>query len=110
MEFDVEPSGPDGAVIRISGRLNMIAAPKLRDLVTHIVHGDGRSHLVVDLAGTDFVDSSGLGALIAGLKTARSAGGDLRIARAGTQVTMVLELTGLDRILQSHDTVEECFQ
>lgn len=35
---------------------------------------------------------------------------DLRIARAGTQVTMVLELTGLDRILQSHDTVEECLQ
>jgi anti-sigma B factor antagonist len=110
MEFDVELSGPDGALIRTSGRLNLVSAPKLRDLVTRVVRTDGRSHVVLDLAGTDFVDSTGLGALIFGLKTARAAGGDLRIARAGAQVTMALQLTGLDSILESHDTVEECLQ
>lgn len=110
MEFDVELSGRDGAVIHANGRLNMLSAPALKDLVTGIVHTDGRSHVVVDLAETDFMDSTGLGALISGLKTARSAGGDLRIARAGKQVMMVLRLTSLDRILQTHDTVEECFR
>ena len=110
MDFDVVLSDGDGAVIRTSGRLNMVAAPKLRDLVAHIVHQDGRSHVVVDLADTDFMDSSGLGALIAGLKTARAAGGDLRIARAQTQVLTVLQLTNLDQILHPHDTVEECFR
>ncbi|WP_308159771.1 STAS domain-containing protein [Arthrobacter sp. ISL-5] len=78
--------------------------------MAHVVDSDGRTRIVVDLAGTDFMDSTGLGALISGLKTALSAGGDLRIARAGSQVMMVLELTGLDRILHSHDTVEECFE
>jgi anti-sigma B factor antagonist len=97
-------------VIRTSGRLNMVAAPRLRELVAQIVRQDGRSHVVVDLADTDFMDSSGLGALISGLKTARAAGGDLRIARAQTQVLAVLQLTNLDQILFPHNTVEECFQ
>lgn len=110
MDFDVELSDGDGAVIRTSGRLNMVAAPKLRDLVARVVRQDGRSHIVVDLSDTDFIDSSGLGALIAGLKTARAAGGDLRIARAQAQVLTVLELTNLDQILRPHATVEECFQ
>jgi anti-sigma B factor antagonist len=110
MDFNVELSDGDRAVIRTSGRLNMVAAPRLRDLVAQIVRQDGRSHVVVDLADTDFMDSSGLGALISGLKTARAAGGDLRIARAQTQVLAVLQLTNLDQILHPHNTVEECFQ
>ncbi|ALV42431.1 hypothetical protein AU252_15805 [Pseudarthrobacter sulfonivorans] len=82
MQFEVEPTGGDGAVIRLSGRLNMIAAPLFRELVTRIVDQEGRTRIVVDLAGTDFMDSTGLGALISGLKTTRLAGGDLRIAQA----------------------------
>lgn len=77
--------------------------------MTHLVR-QGGPHIVVDLGDTDFIDSTGLGAMVSGLKTARAAGGDLRIARAGTQVMMVLQLTKLDQILHSYDTVEECFE
>ncbi|MBT2551332.1 STAS domain-containing protein [Arthrobacter sp. ISL-65] len=110
MKFDVEPSGRDGAVIHANGRLNLVSAPALKNLVTGIVHDEGRHNLVVDLAETDFMDSTGLGALISGLKTARAAGGDLRIACAGKQVMMVLQLTSMDRILQPHETIEECYE
>lgn len=109
MQFEVEPISGDGAVIRVYGRLNMAAAPLFRELMTRIVEQEGRTRVVVDLAGTDFMDSTGLGALISALKTTRLAGGDLRIARAGTQVKTVLKLTNLDQILHPHDTVEECF-
>lgn len=91
-----------------AGRLNMVAAPRLRDTVTELVAG-GASHIVVDLGGTEFLDSSGLGALIGCLKMARQAGGDLRIANAGTQVLMVLELTSMHRVLTPYATVEEAF-
>jgi len=84
------------AVLRCSGRLNMTAAPGLRAAVDETV-GGGINRIVVDLADTSFVDSSGLGALVGGVKSARLAGGDLRIAGAPEQVRTVLALTNLDR-------------
>ena len=67
----------------------------------------GRALLVVDLDQTVFMDSSGLGALVAGLRAARAAGGDLRIARPTEQVLTVLELTTMDRVLRPYATVQE---
>ena len=108
MEFDVQYPQHGAAVIRAVGRLNMVAAPQLRLLVTATVTEQGRSRVVVDLSDTEFIDSSGLGALIAGLKTARTVGGDLKIAGATSQVTTVLELTNLHRVLRPYATVAEC--
>ncbi len=94
------------AVIRCQGRLNMVAAPRLRAAIDAAVE-DGQARLVVDLEQTSFVDSSGLGALVAGLKKTRQAGGDLRIAGPGEQVRMVLGLTNLDRVLRPHARLED---
>lgn len=107
MEFHTTEGVEDEAVaiIHLKGRLTMVSTAELRALVTDTV-GDGRNRIVVDLSDTDFIDSSGLGALIAGLKTARQAGGDLRIACPTEQVEMILKLTNLDRVLRPYDTVE----
>ncbi len=105
MQFDTRDVDADTVVITPQGRLNMVAAPRLRSLLTETVKG-GRRRVVVDLSATEFMDSSGLGALIAGLKTARQAGGDLRIAQVTPQVAMVLQLTNLDRVLRAYDSVE----
>jgi anti-sigma B factor antagonist len=100
---------PSGAmVVRPEGRLNMVAAPGLRKELHSLVE-QGNSRIVVDLSGTDFIDSSGLGALISGLKAARQAGGDLRIAAPTRQVTTVMELTNLNRVLRSHETADGAF-
>ena len=100
---------PSGAlVIKHEGRLNMVAAPGLRKEL-HALVEQGNSRIVVDLSGTDFIDSSGLGALISGLKAARQAGGDLRLAAPTRQVTTVMELTNLNRVLRSHETADGAF-
>lgn len=91
-------------VLRPEGRLTMVAAPRLRAAVDAAV-ASGRTRIVVDLGAITFVDSSGLGVLVAGLKRARQAGGDLRIAAANEQVRVVLRLTRLDRILSPHENV-----
>ncbi|WP_028279569.1 STAS domain-containing protein [Arthrobacter sp. H5] len=90
------------------GRLNMVTAPLLREVVAQAV-GDGRTRIVLNLGEIIFMDSSGLGALIGCLKVARQAGGDLRIACVQPQVKMVLELTSMHRVLAPHPTVEEAF-
>ncbi len=93
-------------VLRPTGRINMVAAPALKILIEETV-ASGRTRIVVDLGEVSFIDSSGLGALISGLKTARQAGGDLRLAAVPEQVLTVLRLTNLDRVLPAHDTVAD---
>jgi anti-anti-sigma factor len=65
--------------------------------------------LAVDLSAVEFIDSSGLGALIGGLKAARTAGGDLRIAGATEQVVSVLRLTNLDKVLRVYDDPQSAY-
>lgn len=107
-EFTVTTTDRGIGVIAVEGRLNMVYARRLTEVIAELV-GAGTSRIVVDLAATDFMDSSGLGALIGGLKSARQAGGDLRIARPTEQVLTVLSLTNLDRVLRPRDTVEGAF-
>lgn len=102
MELETEELGPTTARIVCRGRFTMAVAPEFRRYLEQVVE-EGRTRVVVDLADTGFIDSSGLGALIAGLKRARQAGGDLRIARPSEQVRMVLNLTNLDRVLRPHE-------
>ena len=92
------------AVLQPTGRLNMVAAPAFKNLVEETV-ASGQTRIVVDLGQVTFIDSSGLGALISGLKATRQAGGDLRIADVPEQVMTVLRLTNLDRVLSAHATV-----
>ena len=107
MQFTVEHR-PGYALITGTGRLNMVGAPRLREVVAEVVDG-GSNRVVVDLGGVEFMDSSGLGALVGCLKVARAAGGDLRIAGVGPQVGMVLELTGMHRVLTPYDTPDQAF-
>ena len=99
----------DGVVVlSLSGRLNMVSAVTLRQTIGSLVQ-DGSSRFVVDLSGISFMDSSGLGALISGLKSARQAGGDLRIAAPTEQVQLVLQLTNMERVLTPYASAESAF-
>lgn len=107
MEFTVEHQ-PNHTVITGFGRLNMGGAPQLRQIVSETV-ASGHNRVVVDMGQVEFMDSSGLGALVGSLKAARLAGGDLRIANITSQVRMVLELTGMNRVMTPYATTEEAF-
>lgn len=96
------------AVVVPRGRLNMVAAKRLRETLTDIV-GGGTNRVVVDLGETTFLDSSGLGALVSGLKAARQAGGDLRVARPTAEVLAVFQLTNIDKVLRPRPDVESAF-
>ncbi|MFS0885594.1 STAS domain-containing protein [Aeromicrobium sp. 179-A 4D2 NHS] len=105
--IDIARTTGDGVtVLQCDGRLTMVAAPRLRTVLDETV-ADGGHRIVVDLSATTFVDSSGLGALVHGLKATRLAGGDLRIAGAPDQVLSVLRLTNLDRVLRPYADVAE---
>jgi anti-sigma B factor antagonist len=106
MEVTVEPRQGQSAVVRLKGRLDLLTAAEVKQQLSEIVKS-GHSQLVVDMTSVSFLDSSGLGALIGGLKAARVAGGDLRLAGAGEQVRYILEISTLERVLRPYSTVEE---
>ena len=72
--------------------------------------GENCRNVVLDCDGIDFIDSSGLGVLIAVLKRVTEHGGDLKLARLPKKVRMVFEITRAYKIFQICDTVEEALQ
>ncbi|QHC57702.1 STAS domain-containing protein [Rathayibacter sp. VKM Ac-2760] len=109
MTFSTGTIAPDIAVISGTGRLNTATAGELRTAVRSSID-EGGIRIVVELSGIDFMDSTGLGALVACLKSARQAGGDLRIAAPSAQVSMVLELSNLDRVLACSDSAGDAYR
>lgn len=61
---------------------------------------------VLDLSQVQYIDSGGLGALVAVLTSARAAGGDLRLTGMNQRVSRLLKITRLDRVFRTHSSVE----
>lgn len=94
------------AVVTPSGLLDGIKAPNFRQEIDTAIKA-GQSRVIVNLKEITFIDSSGLGALVAALKSARSAGGDLYLCELNQQVKMVFELTSMDRAFEIYDTLDD---
>ena len=108
MTLEVQSRQADNGVTVIAptGRLDVAGAPALKNAVSEAVK-NGQPRLVIDLEGVSFVDSTGLGSVIAALKQVRTSKGDLRLAAPNQQVRVVLELTTLDRVFPYFATVED---
>lgn len=106
MNIDVAKQSGGIAVVTLAGRLDLVSAANAKQAFASTVT-EGHRNLVVDLGHVSFVDSSGLGALIGGLKAARQSGGDLRLANPSEQVNLILKLTTLDRVLATYSSLEE---
>ncbi len=97
---------PACVVLAVGGEVDLGSAPQLKDKLTELV-ADGHLHVVVDLTATEFLDSTGLGALVAGLKRLRAHHGDMRIVCTTPRVRKVFEITHVDRVLPLYETVDE---
>ncbi|MGW3952936.1 STAS domain-containing protein [Streptomyces sp. NPDC004752] len=95
------------AVLRVSGELDLVTSPVLRQRV-HDAVAEGRRRLVVDLSEVFFCDSSGVGVLIATRRLIRSCRGGLRLilpargADDGSHVNRVLGALGVRRLFDIH--------
>ena len=104
LELEVDRKA-DWRVLTVRGEIDVTTTPRVRAQLIALL-SEGRPNVVVDLEGVDFLDSSGLGALVAALKLARSRSGELRIVcDQQRSVRKVLEVTGLERVLDRYDTV-----
>ena len=96
----------DGAsVIAVGGEIDVYTAPKLRDKITERV-AEGRYDLVVDLEAVEFLDSTGLGVLVGGLKKVRAHDGSQRHVCTQHRLLKIFRITGLAKVFDIHDSAE----
>ena len=93
-------------VISVTGEIDVYTAPTLRERLNELV-ADGEYNLVVDMAGVDFLDSTGLGVLVGGLKRARSHDGTLQLVCDQEKILKVFRITGLTKVFPIHASLSE---
>ena len=103
LEIHVEQSN-DYTVCRPTGELDAYTVGQFRESLAELASSP---RLLIDLSEVPFMDSSGLGALIGGIRRAREAGGDVAVACSRPTLTRLLHTTGFDRIVPVTETVEE---
>jgi anti-sigma B factor antagonist len=81
-------------VVAVRGEIDVATSPALRDQLYEIIDGGARE-LVVDLAELGFIDSSGLGVLVAALKHMKEQDGELVLAGLQQPALRVFEITDL---------------
>ncbi|RJS46052.1 STAS domain-containing protein [Nocardioides cavernaquae] len=106
MDLSLRTSELDGVtVVAVEGEIDVYTAPRLRDRITELV-GEGAYQLVVDLEGVDFLDSTGLGVLVGGLKKVRAHGGSLQLVCTQERLLKIFRITGLAKVFAIHGDTE----
>jgi anti-sigma B factor antagonist len=85
-----------GHVLAVRGELDLFNASELKEAFARCIDA-GRIRIIVDLAETTFVDSSGLSVLMAACKRLRSRGGTLAMVNLNETIARILQITGLDQ-------------
>jgi anti-sigma B factor antagonist len=99
-------AGADCAVLRVRGEIDVYTAPRLREHAIKLL-ADGARHITADLREVDFLDSTGLGALVGSLKRLREQDGSLTLVTAADRILTIFRLTGLDRVFTLRSSVPE---
>ena len=105
MDLEIDVQEHEGLfIITAKGEIDVWTAEALRQSL-HDLQADGHPQVLVDLTGVPFVDSTGIGVLVGGLKRAREAGGSLHLVVDSPGVLKVLRITSLDQVFPVHETL-----
>ncbi len=89
-----------GLTVSVQGFRGSVRTSTVEDFRLRLSQaGDRSPYLIVNLSGLDYIGSTGLGALVAQAKIQERAGGWLRMVQASPSVAMILEVSGISRVL-----------
>ena len=106
-DFGIDVTERDGCtVVAVRGEVDLATAPTLKNRLLELVAGGSRE-IIVDLTATDFLDSTGLGAVVAAYKRVRAHDGNLTLVATAARVKRVFEITNLDRVVPICASIDE---
>lgn len=106
MEIRQRQSG-DIAIVELAGRLTINDQPgMLKETVSNAL-ANGAKHVLLDLSGVHYIDSTRLGEIIAAHVTVTRRGGHLRLVGTPDRILDLLAIAGLDGVFERFATTEE---
>jgi anti-sigma B factor antagonist len=95
------------SVVHLQG--NLMGGPDASTLndKLHGLVSDGKKHVVIDLGGVEFMNSSGLGLLLGGASLLKNAGGKLVLAAASGKIGTLIKITKLDPVFEQYRSVPD---
>jgi anti-sigma B factor antagonist len=110
LKLKLDVSGTeDIAVVRCRGRIVFgREADELRRVILDLLNKNQR--IVLNLAWIEYIDSSGLGVLVASLISAHHNGAQIKLAALGSKARQVLSIAGVDRLFEVYDSADEAIK
>ena len=96
---------PEGLVVSVSGEIDHHSALTMRRDVDNIIWNRTPTHLILDMSGVDFMDSSGLGFIMGRYALMKEIGGNLSLRSPSPIVMKMLTMTGFDKKVRITGTV-----
>jgi anti-sigma B factor antagonist len=93
-------------VIDVEGTIDIYTAPRLRELLIDLVSTNSYQ-LIINLERVEFLDSTGLGVLVGGLKRVRAHDGSLDLVCTQERILKIFRITGLTKVFGIHETVDQ---
>lgn len=108
MALEIKEKQTQGVtVLELSGRVTLgEESGRLRARLKNLLN-EGKTQLVLDLAQVSYIDSAGLGALVAGYTTARNEGASMKLANLTKKFHEQLHITKLVTVFEVYDTVDQ---
>ncbi len=94
------------AVVNVEGEIDIYTAPRLRELLIDLA-GTNSYQLIVNLDKVGFLDSTGLGVLVGGLKRVRAHDGSLDLVCTQERILKIFRITGLTKVFGIYQSVDQ---
>ena len=94
-------------VAELEGEIDLSTAAVFKETVYKVIEA-GKIDVVIDLTGLEFMDSTGLGVLVAALKKTSTEGGSIRLICDKRSILKVFNITGLDKVFSIYDNLQRC--
>ena len=104
IKYVVQTHDENIVVISLEGRMDASETGQVKTICREQIDA-GRIHVIMNLHGISFMDSSGLSSLVSIFKSAREKSGTLMLVEVGAQTRVALQQTQLDKIFMIHDDV-----
>lgn len=105
LDINIRKEKENLSILSIKGRITAATAMQLKTEIKSLLE-TGTVNLVLDLQEVEFIDSSGLSAIVSGLKQVREIGGSLKLAGMKTEVQSIFKLTMLDKVFEIYPSAE----